>query len=151
MHDARPVARRDSDSIERMKRSRLATCALSCFLLACKSGPSAQETLPKLRAAMGATVESPEQNDENSALTQEVSEQRHLHGLTRLELEQRLGPGDECSRHPICAERGFDPNDVYYEVGKASEAYVVRYRPALIVGFNRFGKVERTFVLRTQP
>lgn len=134
-----------------MKRSLLATSALSCLLFACKSGPSAQETLPKLRAAMDTTVESPEQNDEYSALTEQVSEQRHLHGLTRIELEQRLGRGDECSRHPICGERGFEPNDVYYEVGRASDSYVVRYRPALIVGFNRFGKVERTFVLRTQP
>ena len=119
-------------------------------LAACASGPTAQETLPKLRTAIDSEVRSPEQNAEHSALVEQVSQAKHLHGLTRVELEEKLGVGEPCSRHPMCTERGFDPSDRFYEVGKPSDAYVVRYRPALIVGFSRFGKVERTFVLRAE-
>lgn len=128
-----------------MKRT-LTSCLL---LLACARGPGAAETLPKLKAAIESEVSSPEQNIEHSRLAQQVSEAKHLHGLTRAELEQQLGAGDPCQRHPICAERGFDSQDRYYEIGRAGNVYV-RYRPALIVGFNQFGKVEKTFVLRAQ-
>lgn len=128
-----------------MRTMIVATCL---GLAACASGPTAQETLPKLKRAIDSEVQSPEQNAEHSALVEQVSEAKHLHGLTRTELEERLGMGQPCSRHPLCAERGFDPSDRYYEVGKPSKSYVVRYRPALLVGFSRFGKVERTFVLR---
>jgi len=117
---------------------------------ACASGPGAQETLPKLRAAIASEVTSAEQNADHSALVEQVSQARHLHGLTRSELEDRIGPGEPCARHPVCSERGFESDDRYYEIGRPSESYVVRYRPALLVGINRFGKVERTFVLRTE-
>lgn len=119
-------------------------------LVACARGPSAQETLPRLKAALDREVDSPEQNAANSALAEQVSERRHLHGLTRTEVEEALGPGEPCSRHPLCEERGFDPSDRYYEVGREGAGHSVRYRPALIVGFSRFGKVERTFVLRVE-
>lgn len=127
---------------------RLAPFALA--LLACASGPSAQETLPRLKTAIGSEVSSPEQNEEHSALAERVSEGRLLHGLTRAEVDERVGSGDPCSRHPICAERGFESDDRYYEIGQPGATYNVRYRPALIVGYNRFGKVERTFVLRAR-
>lgn len=124
--------------------------ALGLLLTACASGPTAQQTLPKLRAAIDQKVESPEQNAEHSELAEQVSEGRMLHGLARSEVEKQIGSGDPCSRHPLCAERGFEDQDRYYEIGQPGSAYVVRYRPALIVGYNRFGKVERTFVLRAQ-
>ncbi|MDB4973384.1 MAG: hypothetical protein JWN48_1725 [Myxococcaceae bacterium] len=114
---------------------------------ACAHGASAAETLPKLRAAMESEVSSPEQNAQNSALVQQVSEAKQLQGMSREEVEEKLGQGDKCSRHPLCGERGFDSEDWYYEVGRAGASYV-RHRPSLIVGFSRFGKVERTFVLR---
>ncbi|MDB4987938.1 MAG: hypothetical protein JWN04_3116, partial [Myxococcaceae bacterium] len=77
----------------------------------------------------------------------QVSQDKQLQGLTREEVEEKLGKGDLCSRHPICSERGFDSQDWYYEIGQEGSEYV-RHRPSLIVGFSRFGKVERTFVLR---
>ena len=64
-----------------------------------------------------------------------------------------MGKGDLCSRHPLCSEQGFQDDDWYYDVGTqnpAPNATYLRYRPALIVGFSRFGKVERTFVLRVE-
>jgi len=124
--------------------------ALACFVVGCAHGPAATETLPKLKDAIESEVATPEQNAENGALVEQVSDRKQLHGLTRAEVRDQLGQGDPCSRHPLCAERGFDPNDWYYEVGRDSAAYTVRYRPALIVGFSRFGKVDRTFVLRAQ-
>lgn len=121
-------------------------------LLLCACGgpaPSAQETLPRLRNVLNEPVSSVEQNKQNSALVVQVSELKHLHGKTRLELEEQLGKGRNCSEHPICAERGFFAEDWYYEVGTEGSSYV-RHRPALIVGFSRFGKVERTFVLEVR-
>jgi hypothetical protein len=129
-----------------MTRLPIALALLAC---ACAKRPTAQETLPQLRDALETPVSSAEQNKQHSALAELVSEEKHLQGLTRVEVEQKLGRGEDCGRHPICGERGFDDSDWYYEVGTQGESYV-RYRPALIVGFNRFGKVERTFVLRVQ-
>jgi hypothetical protein len=127
--------------------------ALSLLLfLACACGPpppSAQDTLPRLKNVLQEPVSSVEQNKRNSALVVQVSEYKHLHGLTRLELEEKVGKGKSCADHPLCSERGFDPEDWYYEIGTEGSSYV-RHRPALVVGFSRFGKVERTFVLEVQ-
>jgi hypothetical protein len=125
----------------------LVAIVLCPVLPACAHGPGPAETLPSLRQAIAAEVSTPEQNEKNSALVEQVSQDKHLQGLSRAEVEDKLGRGDLCSRHPICSERGFDGSDWYYEVGREGSAYV-RHRPALVIGFNRFGKVERTFVLR---
>jgi hypothetical protein len=130
--------------------ARLRALALIFVVYACAAGPSAQETLPKLKLAISSDVSSAAQNAENSALAEQVSQGKHLHGLTRVEVDERIGAGEPCARHPICAERGFDAEDRYYEIGRAAGEGYVRYRPALILGFSRFGKVERTFLLRAQ-
>jgi hypothetical protein len=123
---------------------------LLAFLIGCgPPPPSAQETLPRLRSAIDEPVSSPELNKQHSDLAILVSDEKHVQGLTRLELEQKIGKGALCSAHPICKERGFYPDDWYYEIGTVGSSYV-RHRPALIVGFNRFGKVERTFVLEVR-
>jgi hypothetical protein len=125
---------------------------LPLLLLAAACGPKAvpaTETLPRLRAAIDGTVTTPEQNKANSELVQQVSDEGHLLGLTRDELAERIGKGDECSNHPLCDEQGFDPSDWYYEVGHPGEGYM-RVRPALIVGFDRFGKSVRTYNLRVE-
>jgi len=113
----------------------------------CAHGPSAEQTLPQLRAAIETPVESAEQNARNSALVEQINNDRQIHGFTREELSEKLGAGDPCHRHPICGERGFDAEDWYYEIGSEGTSYI-RHRPALLVGFSRFGKVERTFLLR---
>jgi hypothetical protein len=121
-------------------------------LLVCACGgpaPSARDTLPRLKNVIDEPVSSVEQNKQNSDLVVQVSEYKHLHGMTRLELEEQLGKGQTCAEHPLCSERGFFPEDWYYEIGAEGSSYV-RHRPALIVGFSRFGKVERTFVLEVR-
>ncbi|HEY6879233.1 MAG TPA: hypothetical protein VI299_14505 [Polyangiales bacterium] len=126
----------------------LQTALFGALLCGCAHGPTAAETLPKLAAALDAPVESPAQNSDNNALVMQVSDDKFLHGMTRGEVAKALGrEGDPCSRHPMCGERGFDGEDWYYEVGSEGSSYV-RHRPALILGFSRFGKVERSFVLR---
>ena len=124
---------------------------LALAVPSCTARPSAADTLPQLRAAMEREVATPEQSVKNSEMADDVSRGRMLHGFTRDEVSERLGKGDPCHRHPLCRERGFEDDDWYYEIGRESASYTVRYRPALIVGFNRFGKVERTFVLRSAP
>jgi hypothetical protein len=123
----------------------------ACTLLYACAGqaPSAQETLPRLKSALDAPVASAEQNKQNSDLVVQVSENKQLEGMTRLEVEAKLGKGVPCSEHPICRERGFFEDDWYYEVGREGSTYL-RHRPALILGFSRFGKVERTFVLEVK-
>ncbi|HEX5657510.1 MAG TPA: hypothetical protein VFX59_09965 [Polyangiales bacterium] len=124
------------------------TALLVALLAGCAHGPGAGETLPKLAAALDAPVASTAQNRDNGALVERVSGEKYLHQLTRGEVAKALGrEGEPCSRHPICGERGFFDEDWYYEVGSEGSTYV-RHRPALILGFSRFGKVERSFVLR---
>lgn len=118
---------------------------LGFALAACATGRTSAETLPKLKAAMESPVSSAEQNLRNSELVSAVSREKHIHGLTRDELQSKLGRGQPCSKHPLCAEKGFYDDDWFYEVGEPGDTYV-RYRPMLLVGFSRFGKVERTFV-----
>lgn len=130
-----------------MSRRFVTSVVLAGFALGCAHGPGPEQTLPQLRTAIESPVESPDQNAQNSALVEQVSSDRQIHGLTREELVTRLGQGEPCHRHPLCRDKGFDDGDWYYEVGREGGSYL-RGRPALIVGFSRFGKVERTFVLR---
>jgi hypothetical protein len=127
----------------------LGSTLLALAAAGCAKKPTAYETLPQLKQAIDTPVSSPEQNKQHSAIAETVSEEGHLEGLTRTEVSEKIGPGDPCGRHPMCRERGFEDDDLYYEVGEQGENYV-RYRPALIVGFSRFGKVERTFVLHVE-
>jgi hypothetical protein len=110
-------------------------------------GPAATETLPKLRDVLQQPVTSPEQNKANSELVETIAEEGHLLGLTRIEVEKKIGKGDDCATHELCQKQGFDDTDWYYEVGTEGEGYM-RLRPALIVGFDRFGKSVRTYNLR---
>lgn len=129
-------------------RTPILIAALS--LLACgPTAPPASQTLPRLRAALEAPVPSEQKNRENSALVQEIVDNGHVLGLTRLEVEEKLGKGDECRNHELCAEHGFYDTDLYYEVGQTGDIYL-RFRPALILGFDRFGKVTRTYNLRVE-
>ncbi len=112
--------------------------------------PPASETLPRLRDAIAAPVESEQQNLDNSALLEQIAEAHQLDRMPRAELSNRIGRGDKCSRHPLCAELGFGPEDWYYEVGQMGETYQ-RARPILIVGFNRFDVVERVHTRRVEP
>jgi hypothetical protein len=110
---------------------------------------SEQDELEQLRAAITAPVATPEQNAHNSELVERVAEKDLLQGMTREQVADKLGRGDVCSRHELCAKQGFEDDDWYYEVGEMGEGYA-RTRPVLIVGFDRFGKSTRVYNLRIE-
>jgi outer membrane protein assembly factor BamE (lipoprotein component of BamABCDE complex) len=117
-------------------------------LTACGGGATATRAqLPELRQAIDEPVESKEANEEHSRLVEAVAEDGVLDGMSRSEVQSALGRGDPCSRHPKCAENGFDGNDWYYSVGRMGEGGP-SVRPVLIVGFDRTGQVDRTWNLR---
>jgi hypothetical protein len=123
--------------------------ALAALVLASACAAAAPtDTLPRLAEAIRSPVATPAENAEHSRLAQLASRNKLLQGLTRDEVEDKLGKGEPCAQHDLCGRKGFFPNDLYYEVGTPGE--YVRYRPALIVGFNDWGKVERTFVLEVR-
>ena len=112
-------------------------------------GPAATETLPRLRDVLSQPVTSAEQNKANSELVEIIADEGHLLGLTRIEVEKKIGKGDDCATHELCQKQGFDDTDWYYEVGTEGQGYM-RLRPALIVGFDRFGKSTRVYNLRIE-
>jgi hypothetical protein len=124
-----------------------ATCMAG--MLGCGGGTTqARKLFPELKQAIRQPVQSPEDNAEHSRMVQKIAEEDALYGMTRSEVEEAIGRGDPCSRHPKCAEAGFDGDDWYYTVGQMGSAKVMQ-RPILIVGFDRFGQVDRTWNLRT--
>ena len=118
-------------------------------LLGC-GGPPVDHTatFARLRAAIETPVTSRDQAHERSRLAESVSEARALEGLFRREVEEAIGRGDPCSRHPRCAAQGFAGDDWYYAVGTVGEAQgSVGPMPVLIVGFDRTGRATRTYSL----
>ena len=125
--------------------------ALLALVLGACAGktPPASETLPRLRRAIEEPVANEQQNRDNSALVEQISEAQQLDGMQQEEVAKALGKGDKCVHHPMCAEQGFNDEDWFYEVGTVGPAYM-RARPVLIVGFDRFGNVVRTYNLRME-
>ncbi len=109
---------------------------------------SREEALPKLRAAIEKNLSSPEEAAENSRLLEEILDDNVLNEMFRHEVEEAIGRGDPCSRHPRCAENGFESNDWFYHVGQQGEGRTGAV-PILIVGFDTSGRVVRTWNLRT--
>lgn len=129
--------------------AKMLVASLALSLLAGCGGASVDREahLRRLSDAIQAPVSSPDEAAENSRLVQQVVEEGLLEEMTRDEVSAAIGRGDDCSRHPRCAENGFEDDDWFYTVGTMGDgsAGVV---PILIVGFDRFGKVTRTWNLR---
>jgi hypothetical protein len=125
---------------------RILSFALPLMAFAC-GGPqdSGAYLLGNLKDAMERPVETEERSLRHSRLVQDVAEADLLANKTRLEVQEAIGRGEPCSRHPQCQERGFDPNDWFYQVGREGPAKI----PLLIVGFDHTGHVNRTWYLKT--
>lgn len=127
------------------------TIALAAGLAsACGGAPSVPpETLvANLGRAMDAPVASAEESAANSRLVEDTVDADALAGMRRFEVEEKLGRGDPCSRHPRCGQLGFESDDLFYAVGGLGEGFGGPV-PLLIVGFDREGRVVRVWNLRT--
>ena len=123
------------------------TVSLLCVAACGGASRGGTDLLPQLRSAMGQPVDSLEQSKAHSRLVEDALEGNALSGMDRAEVQAAIGRGDECSRHPRCAEQGFQNDDWYYDVGTLGAGGA--QLPVLIVGFDHTGHVTRTWNLRT--
>ena len=83
-----------------------------------------------------------------SRITDELTSAHALDRMSRLEVMHAIGRGDDCVNHRDCGEHGFLDNDWHYTVGQVTADFPGTV-PVLIVGFDRFGDVDRVWNLRT--
>jgi hypothetical protein len=118
-------------------------------LAACGAVPmSRDEAMPQLRAAIEKNISSPEESQANSRLLEDILDDQVLEEMFRHEVEEAIGRGDPCSRHPRCEENGYGPQDWFYTVGQMGEGRSGAL-PILIIGFDTSGRVVKTWNLRT--
>jgi len=145
------VTSADRDMMRAMHRFLIAVVALALLLLAaCGGGTTVNptESLARLRTAIDSPVSTNEQGQENSRLVEQSLEENVFDDMMRSEVEEAIGRGDPCSRHPRCAENGFEPDDWFYTVGQMGEGSVGAL-PIMILGFDRTGRVVRSWNLST--
>lgn len=128
---------------------RACSFAASLALLAgCGGAVNSEQVLADLHQAIGAPVGDPDTNAAHSRLVDVALDGSVLDDRHRAEVQELIGRGDPCSRHPRCGAHGFNGDDWFYTVGVAAEGYP-EHLPILIVGFDRHGRVDRTWNLRT--
>lgn len=120
--------------------------AVALVLAGCAgSAESRENLLGNLHKAMEHPVDSEERSRSHSRLVQDVVDSDLLSNMSRAEVREAIGQGSDCSRHPKCAEQGFEGDDWFYHVGGSGGAPV----PILIVGFDHTGHVTRTWYMKT--
>jgi hypothetical protein len=132
------------------QRTIVALCLALPFAIGCSSALSeveARQHRQRLRDAMGTSVDSRAERDEQSRLLEEIVATGALDGLNHSELRDALGPGQAC-RSELCDAQGFAASDWFYEIGRAGSPEVKQV-PVLIVGFDARGRVARVFALTT--
>jgi hypothetical protein len=125
-----------------------ALLALSLAGLACGPTIPPEQAIQSLRSMMAEPVDDAEESARVSRKVQDVVESDALMDMSRVEVQEAIGRGDDCSRHPRCGENGFAADDWFYDVGGLGEGYPGPV-PILIVGFDREGKVDKVWNLRT--
>lgn len=118
------------------------------MFVACGPSIPRAQLLSELADAAAASVSDAEASARHSRIVQAAVDGDALLGLRRFEVEQTLGRGDVCSRHPRCGRLGFETDDWLYHVGAMGEGYGGPV-PLLIVGFDRHGVATRVWNLRT--
>ncbi len=121
---------------------------LAPLALACGPSIPPAQTLTSLAEVMNEPVDDADESARFSQRVQTVVENDSLQNMSRQEVEDAIGRGDPCSRHPRCMENGFDGDDWFYDVGALGQGYPGPV-PILIVGFDREGKVVKVWNLRT--
>ena len=118
------------------------------FVAGCGPSIPPAQTLQSLSEVMNEPVDDADESAQVSRQVQQAVESDALMDMTRPEVEEAIGRGDPCSRHPRCMENDFDGDDWFYDVGALGEGYPGPV-PILIEGFDREGKVVRVWNLRT--
>lgn len=135
-------------SIERTILPMALLALVASVLPACGGGVPREQLLGNLRQAIDGDVADEQASAAHSRSVQAALDEGAVNGLRRDEVEELLGRGEPCSRHPRCAEHGFNDNDWFYEVGRPAAGYG-RALPLMILGFDRAGRVSRSYNLRT--
>ncbi len=94
------------------------------------------ESLAKIRAARTRVVATVEDQQDVNLVTRDVVESRALEGMTRPEITELLGRGTPCSGTPRCMARGFEGDDLAFDIGADSATGSLRRLPMLFVGFD---------------
>lgn len=118
------------------------------FVIACGPSVPREQLLDDLVSAVSAPVSDADASARHSRIVQAAVDGDALLGMRRFEVEEKLGRGEVCSRHPRCGELGFSSDDWFYHVGAMGEGYGGPV-PQLIVGFDREGTADRVWNLRT--
>lgn len=133
-----------------MRRALAMLCLAVPYAIGCSSALSdaeARQQQQRLRDAMGTSIDSRQQRDEQSRLLADIVATGALDGLNSTQLRAALGPGQAC-RTELCDAQGFKDSDWFYEIGRAGSPDVKQV-PVLIVGFDSRGRVARVFTLTT--
>ena len=104
------------------------------------------ETYKRLRSMTETPVETQSESAHRSQFLEAALNERAFANMTRAEVQQRIGQGDDCSRHSECKRQGFFDDDWYFTMGAQGSNYAP---PVLIIGFDQFGRVKRTWNMRT--
>ncbi len=127
----------------------LAAAALALMTTACGgSSINAADTMAQLRTAIDSPVESSEDGQANSRLVETALEENIFDSMLRQEVQDAIGRGDPCSRHPRCAQNGFEDDDWFYTVGQMGESSTGTL-PIMILGFDHTGRVVRSWNMST--
>jgi hypothetical protein len=132
------------------RRMTAALCLALPLAIGCSSALSdaeARQHRQRLRDAIGTSVDSRAERDEQSRLLADIVATGALDGLNQSELRAALGTGQAC-RTELCDAQGFAASDWFYEIGRAGSPDVKQV-PVLIVGFDARGRVVRVFALTT--
>lgn len=124
---------------------------VALLIFACAgSQTSAQHSadLERLKATFSQDVPDQETRDGHSRAMESAVNGGALSGLTKPEVREALGAGQDCARIPLCAEQGFDGYAWYYEMGVARAPFSGQL-PVLVVVFDSKGRVMRTWTLTT--
>ena len=128
-----------------MNRILLVVSLCASTLLGCK--PDHTQTLRDVRAAMEEPIATEDVRRRHETLLQRAVEDGAFERLSRSELQQQLGQGTRCAVDPICAQQGFEQEDMYYEVGSRGEG---GRPPIVLVGFDTEGVSVRSRYLTFQ-
>jgi hypothetical protein len=118
---------------------------------ACASGASvdtAAQWRERLHAAMFENVATRDQRDRLSRLMMDAVAGADIERMDLTQVQAAFGHGNACQSSSLCAEQGFNDEDVYYTIGVATDASI-KQLPTLIIGYDQHAHVKRVYTLHT--